>query len=279
MKTAVLVTSFNRVATTLRGLGALFEAAQAQSLTTLDVFLVDDASPDNTGSIVKEHFPQVRVIAGTGQLYWNRGMCRAYETARRAGTYDAYLLFNDDATLMPDALERLLSGYLELNRTAPSVIVGAMCSRVTGETTYAGFSIAAKFRPSTFNPVYPDGTLRECDTFNGNCVLVPASLMHEVGGPDPAYHHSYGDIDLGLVLRKRGCKSYLLPEHAGYCEPNNGSRKSDFLKRIRALYSPPHPVSDQVHFTYKRYSWPLATVIAVAQVFKRITSAIVPQKG
>lgn len=279
MKTAVLVTSYNRVSTTLRGLTALFEAAQLQNITSLDVFLVDDASPDNTGAIVKSHFPQVHVIAGTGQLYWNRGMCRAYENARSAGTYDAYMLFNDDAMLMPDALNKLLSAYIKLNKFAPSVIIGAMCSRATGETTYAGFTIAAKFRPSTFHPVRPDGTLRECDTFNGNCVLVPASLMDEVGGPDPAYHHSYGDIDLGLVLRKRGCKSYLLPDHVGYCEPNISVRQSDFLKRLRALYSPPHPISDQIHFTYKRYSWPVATAIAAVQVLKRITSVLASQKG
>jgi hypothetical protein len=51
------------------------------------------------------------------------------------------------------------------------------------------------------------------------------------------------------------------------------------LKRLRALYSPPHPISDQIHFTYKRYSWPVATAIAAVQVLKRITSVLASQKG
>jgi len=109
-------------------------------------------------------------------------------------------------------------------------------------------------------------------------VLVPARLMDDVGGLDPAYHHSYGDIDLGLALRNRGCKTYLLPDHIGYCEVQSAQNIPPLHKRFRAMFAAPHPVSDQIHLAYKRYSWPLATLIAGIQVIKRFSAALFPQR-
>jgi GT2 family glycosyltransferase len=276
MNIAVLITSFNRVAVTLRGLTGLYEAIKNQNMALFEIFLVDDGSPDATGALVKEQFPDVHVIAGTGHLYWNRGMCRAYEHAKAARPFDAYLLFNDDVELMSNALQKMLSVYSSLNSNAPSVVIGPMCAKATLETTYCGFVSTAKYRPITFERVLPDGRVRECDTFNGNCVLVPARAMDDVGGLYPAYHHSFGDIDLGLMLRKRGCKSYLLPDHIGFCELNIPKPAPPFIKRLRGMFYPPHPVSDQIHLSFRRYSWPIATVIAAAQVVKRLSEVLMP---
>jgi GT2 family glycosyltransferase len=279
MRVAVLITCFNRAPITLRGLTFLFEAIGAQVIASFEVFLVDDASPDRTGALVKERFPLVHVIKGTGALFWNRGMCRAYAHAKAAGPFDAYLLFNDDVELMRSAVKELLTAYLQLNKAAPSVVSGPMCSRLTDETTYGGFSIVKKFRPATFERVCPNGTLQECDTFNGNFVLVPARSMDDLGGLDPIYHHSYGDIDLGLGLRRRNCKTYLLPGHIGYCEAETTRHLPPFRKRFRAMFVAPNPLSDQIHLTYKRYAWPLATVIALGQIIKRFSAVLFPQRN
>lgn len=279
IRIAVLVASFNRAQTTVAGLASLFQAAAEQSLATLEVFLLDDASPDGTGEIVKRKFPMIHVLEGTGNLFWNRGMCRAYCEAKRRGPFDAYLLYNDDVLLRRDALYRMISTYQHLQQNKPAAVVGAMCSRETGATTYSGFNIISRFRVSTFAKVPPNGTLRECDTFNGNCVLIPAPAMDAVGGLDPAYHHSYGDIDLGLMLKRRECKTFLLEDHIGYCELNSPRRPPHLLARIKNLFRPPHPVSDQIHLAYKRFSFPIATGLAFAQIAKRLVHAINPSAG
>src|SRR5215469_2793644 len=67
MRIAGLVACYNRVALTLRCLTSLFETFEHQD-ATLEIFLVDDGSPDKTGEIVKQRFPQVHVITGTGSL-------------------------------------------------------------------------------------------------------------------------------------------------------------------------------------------------------------------
>ena len=75
---AVLLTCFNRRAKTLAALEALFKQDGAGTTFALNVFLVDDGSSDGTGDAVRGAFPQVHVIDGTGDLYWNGGMRRAF---------------------------------------------------------------------------------------------------------------------------------------------------------------------------------------------------------
>jgi GT2 family glycosyltransferase len=279
MRIAGLVACYNRVALTLRCLTSLFEAFEHQD-ATLELFLVDDGSPDKTGEIVKQRFPQVHVITGTGSLYWNPAMCWAYAAARAAGPFDAYLLFNDDVELLPDSVGKMISSYVDLNRRAPSVLAGPVCEKATGKTTYGGLVSTAKYRPLAFDMVPVTSAIRECDTFQANFVLVPAKAMDQVGGPDPVYHQCYADVDLGLVLRERGCKTYLYSDHIGYCEGNPLKYWIPTLgARIRALYSRRDPLSDRIYFTYKRYAWPLATVIAVAQVARALLRTLRPAQS
>lgn len=279
LRIAGLVTCYNRVGRTLKCLEGVFAEAAAQKLATLEIFLIDDASPDGTGKIVKARFPQVQVAIGTGKLFWNRGMCAAYAFARSHGRFDAYILFNDDVELVPGGFMQLLEAYIALNQKTPAVITGPMCSKFTGEMTYGGINIIAKYRPLSFAKVALTGQLQLCDTFNTNFTIVPGTEMDAVGGLDPAYHHHYGDVDLGLVLGKRGCKSYLLGEPIGYCELNSPPPIPPLLMRIKALWSLPSPVSDRVHFTFKRYPWPLAAVLASIQVIKRVFEAFQAREG
>ena len=63
MQLAVLLTCFNRKATTLRCL----EQLNKQNITaSMDVFLCDDGSTDGTSDAIKKLFPQVYIIKGSG---------------------------------------------------------------------------------------------------------------------------------------------------------------------------------------------------------------------
>ena len=78
---AVLMTVHNRKSTTLNCLEHLYannlEGYQYQ------VYLVDDASTDGTADAVQKMFPKVKIIHGNGELYWNRGMIKAWEEAAK----------------------------------------------------------------------------------------------------------------------------------------------------------------------------------------------------
>ena len=88
MQLAVLLTCFNRKATTLRCL----EQLNKQNITaSMDVFLCDDGSTDGTSDAIKKLFPQVYIIRGSGNLFWNRGMLTAWRKACETKDYDAYI--------------------------------------------------------------------------------------------------------------------------------------------------------------------------------------------
>ena len=106
-KIAALATCFNRRELTLKSLEALY-AQRGICRVDLTVFLVDDASRDGTAEGVKSAFPQVRLLRGDGSLFWNGGMRMAFDAAMR-GDFDAYIWFNDDSHLDPDALSRLIA--------------------------------------------------------------------------------------------------------------------------------------------------------------------------
>jgi GT2 family glycosyltransferase len=200
----------------------------------LDVFLVDDGSTDGTSQAVHEDYPQVNIIKGDGNLFWNRGMHKAWEKAAQAKNYDYYLWLNDDTFLFKNALEVMLSAADSTEYK--SIIVAASCSKVTGALTYSGFL-------SNGNHIVPVDELVEAHTFHGNCVLISNLVFQKVGNLDPLFHHSIGDMDYGLRAIKYGIKSMIAPGFLANCETHDTLPQwcipSVFLmKRIRSLYSP-----------------------------------------
>jgi GT2 family glycosyltransferase len=88
MRIAVLMTCHNRREKTLGCLRALFVNDLPHD-TSLHVILVDGGSTDNTAEFVRTEFPQVDILLGDGNLFWNRGMQRAFARAMVA-RFDGY---------------------------------------------------------------------------------------------------------------------------------------------------------------------------------------------
>jgi GT2 family glycosyltransferase len=219
MRLAVLVTCHNRRDVTLTGLGHLVAALAKVPTLRPEYFVVDDGSIDGTGDAVREVFPEVRVIQGSGRLFWAGGMAVAYAEARREQEpFDAYLLFNDDVTVEAGAVSSCLVAYDEWNRTRPTVVVGACTSLVTGAFTYGGWLRASHVKVLGYTQVFGDGACREVDTFNGNFVLVPARIFEPLGGLDGRYRHAYADLDFGLRARRRGARIFVHHIPVGTCE-------------------------------------------------------------
>ena len=96
IKTAIIITSFNRKEITLLCLGSLLISIKLLFNNLVDIYLVDDNSTDGTKQAVHENFPSVIIINGNGSLYWNRGMHLAWEIAAKTKKYDYFLWLNDE---------------------------------------------------------------------------------------------------------------------------------------------------------------------------------------
>lgn len=233
MKIAVLLTVHNRCKKTLSCLKTFF-SQKGYNKDVFDVYLVDDGSDDGTQGEVQRSYPDVHIIQGDGNLFWNRGMLLAWKTAKKTYNYEGYLWLNDDVVLNPDALESL--AYYE-QKLPGSIIVGAMCSMLNDdEITYSGYI------NKRAHMVNPQKQPQQCDCFNGNFVYVPRNVCDKIGLLDPFFRHSCGDFEYGYRAKKAGISSYVIPV-VGKCDRNPGNPKWQNLKnnikeRLRLLYLP-----------------------------------------
>lgn len=233
---AVLMTVHNRKEKTLACVKNILQQEGLQNIT-LQVYLTDDGCTDGTIEAVKEYFPDLIIIKGNGSLFWNRGMNYAWREAAKS-EHDFYLWLNDDTMLKKEAINILIKCAEQTN--SQSIIVGSTyASESIPLLTYGG---RKRNRKHTLIPPH-ENHLIECDTFNGNIVLIPRNVFQKVGYNDEYFHHSFGDIEYGLRASKLGLKNYIAPGILGYCKRNNPipifRRKNiSLFKRYKLLYSP-----------------------------------------
>ena len=252
---AVLLTVHNRKNKTLKCLQNLYSQELADGYS-FDVWLTDDGCTDGTTKAITEFYPKVHIVRGDGNLFWNRGMHIAWEAAAAYHDYDFYLWLNDDTFFFFVTVSLMLS--LSKETDYKSVIVGSIKSSINGNTTYGGHD--------KFGLMSPDGTLRECKTFNGNCVLIPQYVYKQIGNLDWAYHHAIGDLDYGYRVGRAGLKSYITPKYVGSCELNSKlpawARKEVPLRlRIKNLYSPLGYAEPRAYFHFDRKNFGLISAI------------------
>jgi len=228
---AVLLTCHNRKDKTLQCLAALYNQQELELEYAIEVFLVDDASTDGTAVAIANQFSKVNIIPGNGNLFWNRGMHKAWETASKTKDFDYYLWLNDDTFLYPTALQSLLT-----NKISDSIVCGATQSAISKQTTYGGY------KKNPHRLVIPDGTFQECDYCNGNCVLISRDVFSKAGNLDPVFQHALGDFDYSFRAKKLGISIYIAPLFIGTCEghteiPKWRSPSISLISRVRSLYS------------------------------------------
>jgi len=218
------MTCHNRREKTLASLAALFQQVITPEFS-LQVYLVDDGSSDDTATVVQANYSEAILLKGDGSLFWNGGMRLAYSEAV-AANYDYYLWLNDDTLLAPNALENLYQTHAHLSAQGKlnSILVGSTQDEVTGELTYGGVVRPSRWRRLYFQPLEPSDRPQECETMNGNCVLIPHLVAEKVGILDCVFTHGMGDFDYGLKARKLGCSVWIAPGYIGTCSKNPAQR-------------------------------------------------------
>jgi GT2 family glycosyltransferase len=231
---SILMTCYNRVETTLKCLSRLSEL-KVPSNFVLDTYLVDDNSPDQTGTIVKQNYRDVNVINGNGNLFWCRGMCLAWKTALKKKNYDYFLWLNDDTFLYKYSLTELMNISKKQNNNI--IVSGSVQSKNNGVYTYGGLDAHG-------NKVLPNSSFNEIKYMNGNVVLVPKKIVQNIGIMDTVFTHHLGDYDYGLRAIKHGYKINTTTRYVGTCEKEKNSKIRsremgvNLLKRFQSLYSP-----------------------------------------
>ena len=234
----------NRREHTLSCLRALSHQSLDNDLA-IEVYLLNDGSTDGTPEAVRDEFPSVHLLEGDGNLFWNRGMYEAFSAAIQKG-FDYYLWLNDDTILYKNALQVLLDTHSHLKDCGQecAIVGSAMQDPFTGNFTYGGVRrYRSRWGRVKLERIPPGDRATQCDASNGNCVLIPASVVKRVGNLDPVFLHRWGDHDYCFRALQHGCSVWLAPGYLGACKENpiEGTwedRNLPMMDRIRRLNSP-----------------------------------------
>lgn len=239
---AVLLTCYNRVQETINCLDVVFRQTASDCLN-IKVILVDDGSTDGTAEVVKGKYPQVQVLMGDGNLFWNRGMHLAFGEALEKG-FDYYFWLNDDTILHDGAIRQMLDSHRELSERgrADSIVVASTRDPVSGDFTYGGYKRRRSLSSLGLRLVPPSDTLLRCDTFCGNSVLIPSQVADRVGNVNSVYQHRWGDVDYGLRALEQDCEIWVAPGFLADCDDNPladkwRDPKLSIRERIREFHS------------------------------------------
>jgi len=175
------------------------EALRAQTLTPDEVIVVDNASTDGSVQLVRERFPEVRLV----EMGENRGPCPARNRGLREAQNRLVLLVDNDAVLAPDVLAKLAAALRPgVALVQPRSVFASEPDRVHydgGSFHYAGLFALRNFgRPLA--QAEGSGTL-EVDGAVSVVLLTDRDVVLAAGGFDEAFFILFEDLDLSYRLR------------------------------------------------------------------------------
>lgn len=269
----MLLTTHDRVEVTLACLTALRD--QRDLTVDLDVVVCDAGSNDGTPDAVEALWPEATVLRQDASLYWAAGMRAAWAHAVEVG-YDAYLWLNDDTLLNNDTLARLVSEAAQRDQEGarPAILVGATRDPSSGEITYSGAERTDPRRPLRWDRVAPTDEPQLVETMNGNCVLVPATVVEDVGLLDPLFTHGMADFDYGLRAGKAGHPIVLMPGTVGTCAANAAPSVRSVRDEWRAVRSTKDLPPAQWFAFARRWAGPGWPLYATAPYVRRMAKAL-----
>lgn len=182
------------------------ESVLAQGIDApIEILVHDDASTDASLELLAERYPQVRAIASDV----NVGFCVANNRMADAANGDYLLLLNNDAALMPGAMQALLSDAHRIGGDA--ILTLPQYDWESGAIVDRGCLL-----DPFYNPI-PNLDPRRADVAYviGACLWIPRRLWQELGG-FPAWFGSLAeDMFLCCAARLRGVP-VLCVDDSGY---------------------------------------------------------------
>jgi GT2 family glycosyltransferase/glycosyltransferase involved in cell wall biosynthesis len=224
-KVDVVIVNYNTKELLYKCLGTLLPRGENANL---NVFLVDNASSDNSVKMLKEEFPQVALI----QNVRNVGFAAAVNQAILESNSKYILLLNPDAAMTPESIEdmvNLMEAHPPIAAIGPKIVdengkvaVSAFIRPPSLWTTLSNFlSIEALIKktfplkdfPGKYSLSHIEAeTPREVSHLLGACLLLRREAFQDAGQLDERFFVFREETDLCLRLGKLGWKIWYYPK-------------------------------------------------------------------
>ena len=270
--TPILFTAYNRYEKDRRCIRSVCDQPPVEGFS-FDVYLLDDASPDHTGARIREEFPEVQVMNGSGSLYWVGGMRTVWQEALKK-EYQAYLLLNDDVELLPDAFVQLFESYRKMDPgfTGSALYIGSTRDTATGKLSYGGRRLLNHITGKN-ELIQPDPELiLPAEMAHANILLVTRQAVDRIGILDGRFTQQLADYDYSLRAFKKAIPLYVCPGYTGICTDDHGKnwlpQETSLRERLRYLYHPKHLAYSE-YLYYMRRHFPLFVPVAFLKLWAK----------
>jgi GT2 family glycosyltransferase len=203
-------------------LQSLLGAGQISPHFTLEIIVVDNASSDSSVEMVRQEFPQVRLIASEQNLGYAGG-----NNAGAALAQGRYLfLLNPDTVVQPEALSRLID-YMETHPTVgalgpqllwPDGTIQSSRRRFPGlgtlfwESTLLGQWFPHNRHIQNYHLTsQPANQLQKVDWVVGAAILIRREAWEQVGPIDEAFFMYFEETDWCRRSAAAGWETHYLP--------------------------------------------------------------------
>jgi N-acetylglucosaminyl-diphospho-decaprenol L-rhamnosyltransferase len=255
VKLSVSIVSYNSAAYLP---GCLDSLSSKHQELDLEVIVVDNASTDNSAAVVRQRYPEVKLIASPRNVGYGAANNLAFCEA--SGEY--LLVLNPDTVVPPGALRILVDriaassdiGMIgpKLKRANGSIDLSCRRSFPTRRDLYFHLlgldrrfpqsPVFARYLMTYLNPDLSLDVLREVDCLSGAFIIVRREILNKVGGFDERFFMFGEDLDWTYRVKLRGWKVCYSPDvevlhYQGVSTRTEPKRTYDFYRATLQLYT------------------------------------------
>jgi len=213
------------------------EKLRQQTFQDFEVLVVDNGSTDGSLALLRESYPEVRVIP----LHKNQGFSRAVNVGIRASRSPYVILLNNDTEPEPGYVEALVKSIGRSGRifsVSPRMVQlhnKALIDDAGDLYTVVGWAA----QRGVGQPV--EDYDRPCQVFSAcaGAAIYRRSVFEKIGGFDELHFAYLEDLDVGFRAKLAGYRNEYCPEavvyHVG--SGTSGSRYNSFKVRLAARNS------------------------------------------
>ncbi|MDR1371356.1 MAG: glycosyltransferase family 2 protein [Dysgonamonadaceae bacterium] len=219
MKTAVVILNWNGKSLMQQFLPSLIEYTPPYEA---EIIVADNGSTDDSVSFLKEHYPEIKIIA----LEENLGFAEGYNRALALLDHQYVVLLNSDVEVTPGWLTTAID-YMDRNPEVVALQPKILSYRDKTSFEYAGACGGYMdmygypyCRGRVLNVTEKDrhqyDTVADVLWATGACLFVNLDVYKESGGLDAYFFAHQEEIDLCWRLVSRGMKIVCLPSSVVY---------------------------------------------------------------
>ena len=280
MKLSIVVVNYNVKYFLEQCLHSVFKASE--QLET-EVFVVDNRSVDGSVQMVREKFPQVKLI----ENQQNVGFSKANNQSIRQAKGEYILLLNPDTVVEDDTFVKI-TDFMDAHPDAGGLGVKMVDGKgkflpeskrglpTPAVAFYKIFGLAALFpRSKTFGQYHltylSNDEVHQVDVLSGAFMLLRRTALDKVGLLDEAYFMYGEDIDLSYRITQGGFRNYYFP-HTRIIHYKGESTKKSSINYVMVFYKAMIIFARQ-HFSQKN-AWLFSLLINIAIYFRAFLSIL-----